>query len=378
MDRWRTKDGDCTMRLFLCGDVMLGRGIDQALPHPCHPELHEAYVQSAADYVRLAEDVNGTLRLPLDLSSIWGAALDELAERRPAVRIINLETAITRSDDFASKGINYRLSPENALCLIAAGIDCCTLANNHVLDFGPEGLRDTVEALDRLGIRSAGAGNNRERARQPAFLACGLGNRVAVFSYAIGSSGVPDDWAATIDSPGVNLLPDLSESTITSVIEHIRSTAAANDIVVVSIHWGPNWGYHIPDDHRRFARALVDDGRVSIVHGHSSHHAQAIEIRRNRLILYGCGDFLNDYEGISGHEDYRSDLPLMYLPDINPATGDLASLDLVPLRVRRFRLERPSERDFDWMRSTLDRESRRFGTGVTAGASRRSLKVAPV
>src|SRR5512141_3177419 len=106
-----------TMRLFLCGDVMIGRGIDQVLPHPCHPILHESYVHSASDYVRLAEEANGPIPRPVAPCYIWGTALDELDRRQPDARIINLETAITRSEDFAPKGINYRVSPENADCL---------------------------------------------------------------------------------------------------------------------------------------------------------------------------------------------------------------------------------------------------------------------
>ena len=152
--------GQQTMRLFLCGDVMIGRGIDQVLPRPCNPILYESYVHSALDYVRLAEEANGAIPRPVALSYIWGAALDELNRVQPDVRIINLETAITHSEDFAPKGINYRISPENADCLTAAGIDCCVLANNHVLDWGRAGLLDTLTTLERLQIKSAGAGRN--------------------------------------------------------------------------------------------------------------------------------------------------------------------------------------------------------------------------
>ena len=110
---------------------MTGRGIDQVLAHPCDPTLHEDYVASAKDYVGLAEQANGPIPRHAEPSYVWGTALDELNRMRPDARIINLETAITRSDDYARKSINYRMSPENADCLSAAGIDCCVLANNH-------------------------------------------------------------------------------------------------------------------------------------------------------------------------------------------------------------------------------------------------------
>jgi len=133
--------------LFLCGDVMTGRGIDQILPHPNAPGLHEPSMTSAREYVRLAEATSGPIARPVDFTSIWGDALAELARRRPDVRIINLETAITKSDTWMPKGINYRMHPDNMPCLTAARIDCCVLANNHALDYGAPGLRETLDAL---------------------------------------------------------------------------------------------------------------------------------------------------------------------------------------------------------------------------------------
>ncbi len=129
---------------------------------------------------------------------------------------------------------------------------------------------------------------------------------------------------------------------------------------------GPNWGYDIPHEQRRFAHALIDKANVSIIHGHSSHHPKAIEVYRDRLILYGCGDFLNDYEGIKGYEEFRDDLALMYFADIRPA-GTLAALEIVPLQIRNFHLVHPSKQDICWVQQTLDRESRKFGVGVALG-----------
>jgi poly-gamma-glutamate capsule biosynthesis protein CapA/YwtB (metallophosphatase superfamily) len=172
------------MRIFLCGDVMLGRGVDQILPHPCGPELYESYVESAVDYVRLAEHVNGPIPRNVDFSYVWGAALDELAHRRPDARIINLETSITRNAAYEPKGINYRVSPENAACLATAGIDCCVLANNHVRDWGPDGLLDTLATLQHLRIKGAGAGRNLAEASVPAVLEIPDKGRVLVFAFA--------------------------------------------------------------------------------------------------------------------------------------------------------------------------------------------------
>jgi len=353
-----------TIRLFLCGDVMIGRGIDQVLPRPCNPILHESYVHSAADYVRLAEEANGPIPRPVASSYIWGAALDELNRRQPDARIINLETAVTRSADFTRKGINYRVSPENADCLTAAAIDCCVLANNHVLDWGGAGLLDTLTTLKRLQIKSTGAGRDLKEASAPAELQIAGKCRVLVFSFAAVTSGTPRHWAATRDAPGVNLLRDPSEATAIRISDQIARHRQPHDVIVISIHWGPNWGYDIPEEHRHFAHTLIDRADVSVIHGHSSHHAKGIEIYRDRLILYGCGDFLNDYEGIQGYEDYRGDLALMYFADIVPATRTLSAAEIVPLKIRKFTLVRPSGPDIDWVQQTLDRESHRFGARI--------------
>jgi len=359
------------MKIFLCGDVMLGRGIDQALPQPCPPGLHEAYMDSAVGYLRLAEQANGPIPLPLDFAYVWGAAVDELNRARPHARIINLETSITRSEAYDRKGINYRMSPENARCLTTAGIGCCVLANNHVLDWGRAGLLDTLDTLEQLHIKTAGAGCDLAHASAPAILEIVDEGRLLVFSFACVTSGTPRNWAARPDGAGVNLLPVVSEATITAITQQVAQIRRPNDIVIVSVHWGSNWGYEITENQRWFAHELIDRAGISILHGHSSHHAKAIELYKNRLILYGCGDFLNDYEGIRGYEKFRDDLVVMYLASIDSTGADLLALELVPLRIRRFQLIRASHEDADWLQQTLDRESRRFGTRVGLTPDRR-------
>ena len=91
------------IKIFLCGDVMTGRGVDQILPHPCNLRLYEEGVRSALDYLYLAEDANGEIRRPVDLSYIWGSALTELERERLDARIVNLETSITHSEAYISQ-----------------------------------------------------------------------------------------------------------------------------------------------------------------------------------------------------------------------------------------------------------------------------------
>lgn len=362
-------------RLFLCGDVMLGRGLDQVLPHPCEPTLHETFMKDARSYVALAEDVSGRIPRGVGFEYPWGEALDVLARAAPDARVIVLETSVTRSPVWEDKGINYRLSPENAPALKAAGVDVASLANNHVLDWGVRGLLETLATLDHLGLRRAGAGADLEAAAAPAIVERAGGRRVLVFAAATGSSGVPPAWAADDEHPGVLRLPDLSAGTIDAVARRVRAHRRAGDLVVFSVHWGGNWGYPVPPEHRRFARALVDHAGVDVVHGHSSHHRLGIEVHAGRLILYGCGDLLNDYEGIGGHERYRPELVAMYFPTLDDETGALAALRVVPMRIRRFRLERASVDDARWLADELTREGRELGTSAWVVGDGRELEV---
>jgi poly-gamma-glutamate synthesis protein (capsule biosynthesis protein) len=353
-----------SVTLFLAGDVMTGRGVDQIFARPSPPELHEPFVSDAREYVRLAEQVSG--QVPRDVASdyIWGDALAEWTRMAPAARLVNLETSITRSDQYEQKGINYRMHPDNVGCLRAAGVDVCILANNHVLDYGPGGLIETLDTLERARIQAVGAGRNRDEAARPVVHALPGGQHVIVGACAHESSGVPDHWAALSEHPGVNLLPDLTDETATDLAAGVARHKLPGDIAVLSIHWGGNWGYDVPRQHVNFAHRLIEGG-IDLVYGHSSHHVRPIEIYRGRLILYGCGDFIDDYEGISGYEKYRDDLALMYFPSLRAGGGELLRLDITPMQIRRLRLNRVSADDARWIWGTVNEISRPFGTVVT-------------
>jgi poly-gamma-glutamate synthesis protein (capsule biosynthesis protein) len=311
--------------------------------------------------VWLAERRNGTIPSPVGFDYVWGDALTELAVAAPHARIVNLETSVTTSDAWEHKGINYRMHPRNVRCLEAAGIDCCVLANNHVLDWGRAGLEETLETLWAAGLATTGAGRSAEEACAPALVGTPRG-RILAFGLASPDSGVPRAWGAREGTPGVNLLHDLSAASADHAIARVGRHRREGDVVVMSIHWGGNWGYGVPRAHRAFARRLIDSGMVDVVHGHSSHHAKGIEVYRGRPIFYGCGDFLNDYEGISGHEEYRGDLSLMYLVTLD--RGSLVRLRMAPLRIERMRLRRAAEADSTWLQRTLDRESAPLGTRI--------------
>jgi poly-gamma-glutamate synthesis protein (capsule biosynthesis protein) len=351
--------------LFVCGDVMLGRGIDQILPHPSDPTLYEHYVGSAIDYVRLAERRYGEIPRPCSFDYVWGPVLADLDTAQPVARIINLETSVTTSMRPEPKGINYKMNPDNVLCLKAAAVDCCVLANNHVLDWGVAGLLETLATLEREGIAVAGVGADAVQAPLPAIIDLPNDRRILVFGFGTITSGIPRPWAAGPSKPGVNLLSDLSLATAKETARRIVALRRPGDLIVVSVHWGTNWGYQVDDEQRDFAHALIDAGACDLLHGHSSHHPRGLEIYRDRLILYGCGDFITDYEGIEGYEQFRGDLALAYLPSFK-GDGALSELTIVSYQMRRFRLRRASLADVAWLQATLDRESARFGTRIAA------------
>ena len=357
-----------TITLFLAGDVMTGRGVDQVLPHPSDPRIYEAYAESATDYVRLAERANGPITKPVSPDYIWGDALAELLRRKPDARIINLETALTRSISPEPKGINYKMSPANIGVITAAGIDCCVLANNHALDWGRPGLLEGLATLEQAGILYSGAGRDDVAAAAPAILQLPEKRRVLVFAFASPSAGVPLRWAAAAEVSGVNVISQLSRQAAERIGEKIRAIAEPRDVVVASIHWGGNWGYEIAQEHIEFAHSLVEACDVDIVHGHSSHHVKGIEVHHGKLILYGCGDFIDDYEGITGYQEFRDDLVLMYFPTVRIDDGTLVNLEMVPLQIRNMRLHRASRADAKWLAGTLEREGKALKTHVRVGA----------
>lgn len=351
--------------LFLSGDVMTGRGMDQVLPYPSDPVLYEPYMKDARGYVEVAEKTSGPIKKPVDFDYIWGDALEELERVAPDLRIVNLETSITKSGDYwKAKEIHYRMNPENIPCLTAAKINYCSLANNHVLDWGYSGLKETLETLMRVNIKNAGASEDLKGAETPAVMEVEGKGRVIVFSFGSVTSGIPLSWAASKEKPGVNLLEDLSDKAVQYVKEKVEEVKQKGDILIASIHWGGNWGYQISHEQREFAHKLIDIAGVDLIHGHSSHHVKGMEVYRGKLVLYGCGDFLNDYEGIGGYEYYRDDLALMYFASVDPSTGKLAHLQMTPTQTRRFRVNRPSSADVLWLRDLLNREGGKFGNRV--------------
>ncbi|WP_082949216.1 CapA family protein [Mycolicibacterium celeriflavum] len=347
--------------VFLTGDVMTGRGIDQILPHPGDPTLRESVVSDARTYVRLAERTNGPVPAPVDVSWPWGDALSILDDMNPDVRVLNLETSVTTSSEFAPrKAVHYRMHPHNIGCLSSIRPDVCVLANNHSLDFGHGGLAETLRVVGHE-TRCAGAGSDIHAAERPVIVQIAGGTRAVVSAIGFPSSGIPLGWGATDSRPGLALVSESSDRAATAVAGRTLAEKRPGDIAVVSMHWGSNWGYEVDEAQIRFAHRLIDEG-IDVVHGHSSHHPRPIEVYRGKLILYGCGDTIDDYEGIATYEAFRHELRLLYFASIDRHSGRLTQLTLVPMRMRRMRLERAARADAEWLRASVERMSARFET----------------
>jgi poly-gamma-glutamate synthesis protein (capsule biosynthesis protein) len=241
------------------------------------------------------------------------------------------------------------------------------------MDWGPAGLLETLASLQRAGVRTAGAGPDADAAAAPAIVTLPAEGRVLVFGFASADSGVPIAWAAAQDRPGINLLEDLSPRSVGDIARQVAGFKRAGDIVVASIHWGANWRYEIASAECDFAHGLIDEAQVDVVHGHSSHHVKGIEVYRDKLILYGCGDFIDDYEGVHGREAYRADLGMMYFPSFDATTGKLLRLTMTPTRTRSFRVNRAADDEAAWLQAMLNREGRRLGTSVVSQEGARLL-----
>jgi len=293
-----------------------------------------------------------------DKSIIWGDAEAEWARDPRALRLANLETAITdKPEQWPQKKFHFLMHPDNLGALQAAGFDALTLANNHIQDAGRVGLSDTLTHLRRAGIATVGAGADLAEASRPIRIRHSNGQTVLIFAWAGPGCFTPTAWAAGPTISGINRLPDYSWTTLKRVLKEIKAAREPGDIVVASIHWGPNFNYSVTPRQRWFARRLIDLGGVDVIHGHSAHHAMGIEIHRRRVILYGCGDCISDYEGVKRHS-FRPDLAPQYHLELNDR-GEFKALTLSLLQIKDRQLHHATSADVAWLCRTINGGGRR-------------------
>ncbi len=315
------------LKLGFAGDVMLGRLVNESL--------------AGGDYARPWGDTLASLR-----------ALD--------LFFVNLECALTarteRWPDGGYKPFYFRAHPAAVRTLTLGRVDFASLANNHIGDFGPEGLRDTIAALDGAAIAHAGAGIDGMSAREPALLTTDA-IRVAVLAFA----DYPAEWAAAAAAPGINYTPvSLAHEHFDEVRVAVAVAREQADVVVFSIHWGPNMSERPTAAFRDFAHAVIDAG-ADIFWGHSAHVPQGVELRHGRLILYDTGDFVDDY---AVDEQLRNDLSALFVVDL-AATG-VESVEVVPVRIDDMQVKLARGQDREWFVERFGARCARLGTTLTA------------
>jgi poly-gamma-glutamate synthesis protein (capsule biosynthesis protein) len=235
-----------------------------------------------------------------------------------------------------------------------AGVDGCALANNHVLDYEEEALGDTLAHLDGAGIAHAGAGRTRPEAFAPAYVSLGE-FEIAFVSF---TDNTPE-YAATETSPGtayIDIGADDAESR-TAVGDALRRARERDpDLLIASIHWGPNMVESPPDEFREFGRWLVDEG-VDLIHAHSAHVFQGVEVYRGSPIMYDTGDFVDDY---AVDPSLRNDRSFLFVLDVED--GDPTELRLRPTEIDDFAVHTAGPEAARWSRRRMALLSKPFGT----------------
>ncbi|HEY1115750.1 MAG TPA: CapA family protein [Chitinophagaceae bacterium] len=307
--------------LGLAGDVMIGRGVDKAI------------AQKGYDYP-------------------WGNVLPLL--RSTDMNIVNLETALTYNTEAVPKTFNFKASPDRVETLVRARITAVSLANNHVLDYSEAGLLETLRTLKAAGVHYAGAGADETEAARPA-LVTRHGFSLGLLSYTDNEPG----WKAGPARPGTNYVNVEDGRDRQRALEAVKRLCTTVDLVVVSLHWGPNMREAPPASFEAFAHQLLEKG-ARIIHGHSAHIFQGIELYQGGLILYDCGDFVDDY---MVHPAVRNDLSFFFLVELNKHR--IESLQLVPVLISNNAVNRAIGSEARWALRCMQERSAPFGTLIT-------------
>jgi len=317
------------MQIALTGDVMLGRLVDQ--------------------YVIRNQSIKP--------DKIWSDVLPLLlkADRR----LINLECVISdqgREWKPDSKAFHFRAHPRAIDFLRAARIDCVTLANNHVLDYGTDALIECLALLDRAGIKRTGAGASLMEAITPAILDMPQG-RLGVVSV---TDNEPE-WEAGAKKSGIHYIAfdakGLAEPYRSRLAQALKQARSQADLVIVSAHVGPNWG---PPSvaMRALAHQIIDLG-AELYWGHSNHTPQGIEIHKGKAILYSAGDFIDDY-AVDPTE--RNDLSFLFIVEIE--RGRIARIVLHPLCIEDLYVRLAKDQEVAFLQRTMQAKCASFGSRI--------------
>lgn len=324
------------MKLLLVGDVMLGRQVNAMLAD-APPELP------------------------------WGDTLPLF--QAADFRVCNLECVISdrgRPWSNPPKTFHFRSDAKNVAVLQAAGIDAVSIANNHTLDYEHDALGEMLKNLDAAGIGHAGAGMNLAEAARPA-----IRERAGLRIGLIAFSNNEPNWAATATTPGIWYVPiDPDDERAIHLFERIRQAKETVDFLIVSAHWGPNWGRRPQPHHIPFAHALIDAG-ADLVFGHSGHVVQGVEIHENRPILYCTGDFIDDY---AVDEIERNDQSFIFC--VETEAKRTRRVLMYPTLIRQFRATRADRGNAEQMAGMMQSLCNEFGTVAEWRAQDQYLEVA--
>jgi poly-gamma-glutamate capsule biosynthesis protein CapA/YwtB (metallophosphatase superfamily) len=312
---------DKTITIGLAGDVMIGRGVNATITS------------------------NG-------YSYPWGNVLSVL--KNTDVNIINLEAALTNSTTKVFKTFNFKATPDRIKTLIEANVTAVNLANNHILDFSEEGLIETIQTLDQAGIKHTGAGMNTEAAETPVILTI-KNNSLGILGFTDNEPG----WKAGTFSSGVNYIDISNKEDCNKALRDIAKLHKQIDLVIVSIHWGPNMQEEPERHFIDFAHAMIEHG-AAIIHGHSAHNFQGIEVYKHKLILYDTGDFVDDY----AVDPYlRNDHSFFFKVEVSKQR--IEKLVLIPVLISKHQVNLATDENYKWCIQRMQKLSEKFGTKVS-------------
>ncbi len=311
-----------TITIGLTGDVMLGRTLDSVIS------------KRGYDYP-------------------WGNMLSLM--QQADINIVNLETTLTYSQQKVPKTFNFKSTPDKVESLLMANITVANLANNHILDYSTAGLTETIQTLDEANIKHVGAGKNYDDATKSII--------IEKNNLRIGVLGVTDNepgWKAE-HGPGINYVDLTIKDEKEKILYEIKQIRGQSDIVIVSIHWGPNMQDKPYPHFIKFAHDMIDYG-AHVIHGHSAHILQGIECYHDNLILYDTGDFVDDY---AVDPDLRNDLSAYFVLHVD--NRGVHKLRCIPSRIFQYQVNRARDDDYQWVISRLKNLSSDFGTTMDDG-----------
>ncbi len=245
------------------------------------PIVEKTYTLLFAGDIMLSRSVGAKLRASGDFRFPFSRIAS--TTRAADIAFANLESPI--SDRGADQGsiYSFRAEPRTVEGLLYAGFDVLSLANNHMLDWGPDALSQTVDLLHAVGIRTAGAGNDEEEANAPAIFDLN-GTKIGFLAY---TTLLPESFEARGEAPGI------SRSERTFMESAVRALKNSADLLVVSLHWGNEYESVSNEPQRLLGHALIDAG-ADLVVGHHPHVAQEVERYHNGWIAYSLGNFVFD------------------------------------------------------------------------------------